>query len=117
MTPRFSIPSLILLAAPTLFACACANPEAHRANMVAAERLRCDPAEMAAGVERETPVVREWVVGCNFTYTRVHCSGERCYQAPPTPPCMGDLACFVEDPVTLQWVLRDAPAQKNHAVR
>ena len=116
MPTRLSISAFAPLLTAALFVSACANPEALRANMVAAERLRCDPADMAAGIERETPVVREWVVGCNFTYTRVHCTGDRCYQAPPTPPCMGQLACLVEDPVTLQWVLRDAPAKRD-AVR
>ncbi|HEX2732861.1 MAG TPA: hypothetical protein VHM70_14730 [Polyangiaceae bacterium] len=92
-----------------LLVCACANPEALQANQVAAERLHCDPETMAAGVERETAQVREWIVGCNFTYTRVHCRGHSCYQAPPKPPCIGNLPCFVEDPVTLEWVLQDAP--------
>jgi hypothetical protein len=88
----------------TLFV-ACSNPEATQANLVAANRLRCDPAVMAAGIERETPVVREWVVGCDFTYTRVHCTDAGCQQAPATPPCVGETPCLVEDPVTLRWVM------------
>lgn len=85
---------------------ACANPEATQASLVAANRLRCEPDDMAAGIERSTPVVREWIVGCDFTYTRVHCTNQGCTQAPVVPPCVsGDVPCMVEDPVTLKWVM------------
>lgn len=95
---------LSLLSLPSLMACA--NPEATQASLVAANRLRCEPDDMAAGIERSTPVVREWIVGCDFTYTRVHCTNQGCTQAPVVPPCVsGDVPCMVEDPVTLKWVM------------
>jgi hypothetical protein len=91
----------------------CANPEATRASLVAANRLRCDPDDMSAGIERSTPVVREWIVGCDFTYTRVHCTDQGCTQAPPVPPCVSeDMPCMVEDPVTLKWVMLEDLKQR-----
>lgn len=100
-------PILFASSLPLLIAIlACSNPEATQASLVAADRLRCDPDAMAAGVERETSEVREWVVGCDFRYTRVHCTDEGCTQAPPVPPCVsGEVPCMVEDPVTLKWVM------------
>jgi hypothetical protein len=90
----------------------CASPEAAQARTVAANRMQCPPEDLVAGIERETPEVREWVVGCNFSYTRVHCTDEGCRQAEPKPPCIGDIPCFKEDPVSLRWVLSEnvAPA-------
>ncbi len=97
--PRVAVLGLLLVP------CACASSEATRAKTVAQSNLMCSPAEMHAGVERQTPNVREWYVGCDFTYTRVHCSDGGCVQAEPKPPCLGDLRCFEEDPVTLRWEL------------
>jgi hypothetical protein len=104
MTNTMRILVLARGAVGALLALNCGSPEAQQANVVAAGSLRCDPTEMAAGLERETPKVREWIVGCDFTYTRVHCTDEGCTRAPPTPPCLGDSPCLVEDPVTLKWV-------------
>jgi hypothetical protein len=89
-----------------LFATAgCANQEAARAKAVAASDRVCGEHELSAGIERETEAVREWIVGCNFTYVRVHCTDEGCMRAEPKPPCMGDMPCLVEDPITLKWEL------------
>jgi hypothetical protein len=38
-------------------------------------------------------------------YTRVHCTKAGCRSAPLEPPCVGNLPCFEEDPVTLEWRL------------
>lgn len=85
-------------------AAGCGNPEAAQARAVVAGTILCPDGELEAGLERETPRVREWVVGCNFIYARVHCSASGCVKAEPEPPCIGDLPCFEEDPVTLEWV-------------
>ena len=83
----------------------CSNQEAMRARDVAQSRLKCPMGDVAVGLNRQTPQVREWVVGCNFMYMRVHCKGNACYPARPKPPCVGDMPCFEEDPVTLDWTL------------
>lgn len=56
-------------------------------------------------LNRTTPKVREYVVGCDFMYTRVHCTEQGCHPAEVKPPCIGDMPCFEEDPVTLEWRL------------
>lgn len=61
-------------------------------------------------------MVREYLVGCEFMYTRVHCTNAGCYPAEPEPPCMGDLPCFKENPVTLRWEL-DEVARADTKVR
>ena len=88
-----------------LVATGCASQEAARAKAIAASDRTCSEHELSAGIERETEEVREWIVGCNFTYVRVHCTDDSCVRAEPKPPCMGDLPCFVENPVTLKWEL------------
>ncbi len=87
----------------------CASQESTRAEQAVADRLKCQRSEVESGLNRETPKVREWVVGCNFVYARVHCTDAECHPAPPKPPCVGDLPCFREDPVTLQWELDEQP--------
>jgi hypothetical protein len=58
-------------------------------------------------LNRETPKVREYLVGCDFTYTKVHCSSSAgCVPAKPRPPCFGG-GCFEEDPITLEWTLEE----------
>ena len=84
-------------------ACA-ASAERPAALTVAARNLRCPRTEMEWVLNRETPKVREYLVGCDFTYTRIHCSGAGCVAAKPRPPCFGG-GCFEEDPVTLEWTL------------
>lgn len=83
----------------------CASRESVRAEQVVSERLKCPRGEIESGVHRETAKVREWYVGCNFIYARVHCTDTDCHPAPPEPPCIGNLPCFEEDPVTLEWRL------------
>lgn len=96
------LPLSLGLATVTL---ACASSEAHRAKYVAASTDMCAPSELSAELLRETSSVREWMVGCDFRYVRVHCSADGCQRAEPKPPCMGDMPCFVEDPETLRWEL------------
>jgi len=104
---KFSLAAAVgCLVAPTLFACA-TDGEARRVRSVAASTLDCPSGEFEAGLHRETPAVREWYVGCDFAYTRVHCNDSTCAPAPVKPPCIGDLPCFEEDPLTLAWRLRE----------
>jgi hypothetical protein len=86
----------------------CASEESIRARAVVGQSLKCPNNELESGLNRETPKVREYVVGCNFMYERVHCTDQGCYRAPPEPPCMGNLPCFEEDPVTLEWSVETA---------
>lgn len=72
---------------------------------VAQRQLRCAPDDIYAVVNRTTPRVQEWIVGCEFYYTRVLCSSEGCRVPSPKPPCFGADDCFSEDPVTLEWTL------------
>jgi hypothetical protein len=58
-------------------------------------------------LSRDTGVVREYYVGCNFMYSRVLCQGDRCYTAQAEPACMPKMPCFKEDPKTLEWILDD----------
>lgn len=67
--------------------------------------LHCPRSELEVALNRETSQVREYAVACNFTYTRVHCTKEGCRSAPLEPPCVGNLPCFEEDPITLEWRL------------
>jgi hypothetical protein len=91
----------------------CASQESLRAEQTVAQRLKCPRGDIESGIQRETPKVREWVVGCNFIYARVHCTDSECHPAPPEPPCIGDLPCFKEDPVTLEWTLADQATNKE----
>jgi hypothetical protein len=83
----------------------CANHESVQAKAAVADRLKCPSGDIEAGMNRKTARVREWYVGCDFVYTRVHCTDEGCQPAPTKPPCIGELPCFKEDPETLQWSL------------
>lgn len=67
--------------------------------------LHCPRRELEVVLNRETPRVREYAVACNFMVTRVHCTNDGCRPAPVEPPCVGDLPCFEEDPLTLEWRL------------
>ncbi|HWP05895.1 MAG TPA: hypothetical protein VNN72_09145 [Polyangiaceae bacterium] len=67
--------------------------------------LSCPRKDLEVALNRETPVVREYAVACNFMYTRVHCTKAGCRSAPLEPPCVANLPCFEEDPVTLEWRL------------
>jgi hypothetical protein len=91
------------IALSTLTACASAEPPG--VVRVGSRNLNCPRAEIETMLNRETPKVREYLVGCNFMYTRVHCTSDGCYAAKPEPPCFDGMPCFKEDPVTLQWVL------------
>lgn len=67
--------------------------------------LHCPRRELEVALNRETTQVREYAVACNFMYTRVHCTKAGCRPAPLEPPCVGNLPCFEEDPITLEWRL------------
>jgi hypothetical protein len=97
----------------TLSSSGCANQESVQAKAAVADRILCASGDIEAGVHRETPQVREWYVGCDFVYARVHCGAEGCRPAPVQPPCIGDLPCFEEDPVTLEWSLPEAPSRST----
>ena len=83
----------------------CASSEPIGVRNVAQHQLKCASDDIYAVVNRTTPRVREWIVGCEFYYTRVLCSAEGCRVPTPKPPCFGDHECFEEDPVTLDWTL------------
>jgi hypothetical protein len=68
-----------------------------------------------ATLNRSTPMVREYLVGCDFMFTRVHCTEVGCYPAEVKPPCIGDKPCFEEDPMTLEWRL--PPGARARVVR
>ena len=83
--------------------CASSAPEA--VLQVGSRNLRCPRSEVSTELNRTTPKVREYLVGCDFMYTRVHCTDAGCRPAEIKPPCIGDGPCFEEDPVTLEWRL------------
>ena len=83
----------------------CAASEPAAVVNVGSRNLRCPRSEVSTSLNRTTPVVREYLVGCDFMYTRVHCTDRGCYPAEVKPPCIGDAPCFEEDPVTLRWRL------------
>ena len=97
--------SAILLSLSAIAAAGCAGSEPASVLQVGSRNLKCTRSEISSTLARTTPKVREYLVGCDFMYTRVHCTGDRCYPAEPKPPCIGDAPCLVEDPVTLRWEL------------
>jgi hypothetical protein len=84
---------------------ACASSEEPQVLAAADRRLKCARTEIETELHRETAVVREYLVGCEFMYTRVHCTNAGCYPAEAEPPCIGEVPCFKENPVTLRWEL------------
>ena len=101
-----SLRRLASMALATLAVAACATHEPTAVVQVASQRLTCPNDGTHVGLNRETPRVREWIVGCNFTYTRVHCTDTECHLALARPACLDNgRTCFEEDPVTLEWVL------------
>ena len=94
-----------LAVATTIGGVGCASHEPLGVRSIAQRQLKCASEDIYAVVNRETPVVREWNVGCEFYYTRVLCAADGCNVASPKPPCFGDEACFEEDPMTLEWTL------------
>ncbi len=94
----------LFLWASTLGVASCAStPDA--VLQAGASNLHCKNQELEVALNRETAVVREYAVACNFMYTRVHCTNGGCRPAPIEPPCVGNLPCFEEDPITLEWRL------------
>lgn len=94
-----------LLCFLALGASACASSEPAAVLQVGSRNLKCPRSEVSTALNRSTPKVREYLVGCDFMYTRVHCTDSECHPAEVKPPCIGDAPCFEEDPVTLEWRL------------
>jgi hypothetical protein len=90
-----------------LIAAACAGTEPVAAVDIGMQKLRCPRGEVETTLSRRTSKVREYVVACDFMYTRVHCTDTGCYPAKIKPPCFGGVDCFEEDPVTLDWKLEE----------
>ena len=83
----------------------CVSHDPPGVRSVAQRQLKCAPDDVYAVINRTTPRVQEWIVGCEFYYTRVLCSANGCQVPTPKPPCFGDQECFEEDPMTLEWTL------------
>jgi hypothetical protein len=92
---------------------ACASSEPAAVLQVGSRNLKCPRDEVQTTLNRTTPKVREYLVGCDFMYTRVHCTDSECHPAEVKPPCIGDMPCFEEDPVTLQWRLPADAVARN----
>src|SRR5262245_38145807 len=104
----FARGAIALVVALVAVACASGVPDAVLETGV--RELRCPRGELDTMLNRDTGLVREYYVGCNFMYSRVHCRGERCRPAPPEPPCMPKVPCFKENPKTLEWELDEPVA-------
>jgi hypothetical protein len=92
----------------TALGCASSEPGVLQAG---SRNLKCQRGEVEMALNRETAKVREYLVGCEFMYTRVHCTDAGCYPAKIKPPCIGDVPCFKEDPVTLEWIPEEPLAE------
>jgi hypothetical protein len=93
------------LALVALGATGCASAAPEGVMQVGSRNIKCPESEYETALNRTTPQVREYVVGCDFMYTRVHCTTKGCYPAEAKPPCLPNGPCFEEDPVTLRWRL------------
>ena len=89
--------------------CAAGGSELPAVTSVAARNLKCQRSELETALQRESPQVREYYVGCDFMYTRVLCQDSGCYPARPRPPCFAG-GCFKENPVTFEWELDETLA-------
>jgi hypothetical protein len=101
------------LALVALSGAGCAGSEPPGVLGVGSRNLRCSRSELSTTLNRTTPEVREYLVGCDFMYTRVHCTKKGCYPAEVKPPCIGQGPCFEEDPVTLRWRLQREVARSE----
>jgi hypothetical protein len=110
MARPFSFARVSIALAVSLAAVACASGAPEAVLETGTRTLRCSRSELDFMLNRDTGLVREWYVGCNFMYSRVHCRGDRCYPAPVEPPCMPKVPCFKEDPKTLEWKLDEKVA-------
>ena len=95
----------VLLTFLALVVPACAGAEHTAVLQIGSRNLKCPRSELESTLNRTTPKVREYLVGCDFMYTRVHCTEKGCHPAEVKPPRIGDMPCFEEDPVTLEWRL------------
>jgi hypothetical protein len=94
-----------MLALLGVWAAGCASAEQGSVLQVGSTNLRCPRSELESTLSRTTPRVREYLVGCDFMYSRVICAEKACHLAEVKPPCIGEGPCFEEDPVTLEWRL------------
>lgn len=95
----------VAIAVSVVFVAGCAGSAPDAVLQVGTRNLRCPRSEVSSELHRTTPKVREYLVGCDFMYTRVHCTDAGCHPAEIKPPCIGEGPCFEEDPVTLEWRL------------
>ncbi len=81
---------------------------------VGSRNLRCPASDLETALNRESSQVREYIVGCDFIYTRVLCDkpSAQCHPAKPQPPCFGG-GCFKENPVTFEWELDNGVASRE----
>ena len=97
---------------------ACASHEQTAVLQMGSRNLKCPRSELSSELNRVTPKVREYLVGCDFMFTRVHCTDKGCHPAEVKPPCIGEMPCFEEDPVTLEWRLpKGVVIERAHASR
>jgi hypothetical protein len=92
-----------------MLALGCASSEPAAVVQAGTRTLKCPRSEVETMLNRQTPKVREYLVGCDFMYTRVHCKESGCYLAKPKPVCLEGVPCLEEDPVTLEWELPEQP--------
>ena len=110
--------ALSSMALSLLLGCSGAN-ESGAVLQVGSRNLRCPAAELETALHRESPLVREYYVGCDFMYTRVLCekgdaAATQCHPAKPQPPCFGG-GCFKENPTTFEWELDETLASAEPA--
>jgi hypothetical protein len=102
----------------------CASGEPGAVLTVGARNLRCQRSELETALHRESALVREYYVGCDFMYTRVLCDkttaaaeqAPACHPAKPQPPCFGG-GCFKENPLTFEWELDQSLARSDKPTR
>jgi hypothetical protein len=112
---RHAVKAFVLF---TLLAGGCAaTKEQATVLQVGSTNLKCPRSELESTLSRTTPKVREYLVGCDFMYSTVHCTDQGCHLAEVKPPCIGDLPCFEEDPITLEWRLPPGSAHGPKVVR
>lgn len=106
---RFAVAGVLCV---LMTACASSAPDA--VLQVGSRSLRCPHGDVSIALNRSTPEVNEYLVGCDFMYTRVHCRDAGCRPAEVKPPCIGEGPCFEEDPITLEWRLPAALAHRSN---
>lgn len=95
----------------------CAATEPDAVTQVGSRNLRCQRSEVETALHRESALVREYYVGCDFMYTRVLCdkANASCHPAKAQPPCFAG-GCFKEDPITFEWELDEASVEARETL-